>query len=204
MFVTLEGIEGSGKSTLLQGLAARLESIGLAPLVTREPGGTRTGDAVRELLLGSDHEMTPLVEAFLMNASRAQLVAQRIQPALAAGRVVLSDRYADSSIAYQGYGRGLDIPMLRLLCLAATTGLEPNVTLLLDLSFEDSRARRADRSAADRFEREDAEFFERVRHGYLEMAKSGRRWHVLDATQAPDALLESAWEIVRPRVNVHA
>jgi len=172
-------------------------------LVTKEPGGTPAGDAIRALLLGSDLDMTPLTEALLMNASRSQLVARSIRPALAEERVVLCDRYADSSLAYQGYGRGLDIPMLRLLCLAATGGLEPQLTLLLDLPYEASRARLAGR-AADRFEREDEAFFDRVRHGYLEMAKSAERWHVLDAMQSPEALLDAAWQIVRERVEAPA
>jgi dTMP kinase len=203
MFITFEGIEGSGKSTLLEALAQRLRENGSAVLVTKEPGGTPAGDAIRTLLLGSDLDMTPLTEALLMNASRSQLVARSIRPALADERVVLCDRYADSSIAYQGYGRGLDIPMLRLLCLAATGGLEPQLTLLLDLPYEASRARLAGR-AADRFEREDEAFFDRVRHGYLEMAKSAERWHVLDATQSPEALLDEAWQIVRERVEAPA
>jgi dTMP kinase len=203
MFITFEGIEGSGKSTLLEALAQRLRENGSDVLVTKEPGGTPAGDAIRALLLGSDLDMTPLTEALLMNASRSQLVARSIRPALAEERVVLCDRYADSSIAYQGYGRGLDIPMLRLLCLAATGGLEPQLTLLLDLPYEASRARLAGR-AADRFEREDEAFFDRVRHGYLEMAKSAERWHVLDATQSPEALLDEAWQIVRERVEAPA
>ena len=142
--------------------------------------------------------MAPLTEALLMNAARAQLVAQRIRPALAAGRVVLCDRYADSTIAYQGYGRGLDIPTLRLLCLAATGGLEPHVTLLLDLTPDAAVARLSERSAADRFERENAQFFGRVRQGYVEMSRVGGRWHTLDATLAPGALLEAAWNILNP------
>ncbi len=196
MFVTLEGIEGSGKSTLLSGLAQRFEAAGSEPLLTYEPGGTPIGDAVRKLLLGGDFEIAPLTEALLMNAARAQLVTQRIRPALSAGQIVLCDRYADSTIAYQGYGRGLDVPTLRLLCLAATGGLDPDVTLLLDLDRAATTARLRQRGAADRIERESAEFFERVRRGYLEMARSGGRWHTLDATLAPDALLDAAWKIL--------
>ncbi len=198
MFVTLEGIEGSGKSTLLSGLAQRFEASGSTPLATYEPGGTPIGDAVRELLLGSDFDIAPLTEALLMNAARAQLVTQRIRPALAAGRVVLCDRYADSTIAYQGHGRGLDIPTLRLLCLAATGGLEPDVTLFLDLAPEAATARLSERSGADRFERESDAFFERVRNGYLQMARGGGRWHTLDATLVPSALLDAAWKILAP------
>ncbi|HUY40538.1 MAG TPA: dTMP kinase [Candidatus Dormibacteraeota bacterium] len=203
MFVTLEGIEGSGKSTLLSGLAQRLEAGGAQPLVTYEPGGTPAGDAVRELLLNSDLEIAPLTEALLMNAARAQLVTGRIRPALAARRIVLCDRYFDSTLAYQGYGRGLDIPTLRLLCLAATSGLDPDLTFLLDLPVESARGRLQER-AADRIEREDGAFFERARRGYLEMAKAGGRWHVLDAMRSPEELLDDAWPIVRALVEAPA
>ncbi len=203
MLITLEGIEGSGKSTLLSGLVQRVEAGGARPLVTYEPGGTPAGDAVRELLLGSDLEIAPLTEALLMNAARAQLVTSQIRPALAAGRVVLCDRYFDSTLAYQGYGRGLDIPTLRFLCLAATSGLDPDLTLLLDLPVERARARLRER-APDRIEREDAAFFERARRGYLEMAKAGGRWHVLDATRSAGDLLDDAWTILRARVEAPA
>lgn len=198
MFVTLEGIEGSGKSTLLAGLAERLKSTGADPLVTYEPGGTPIGDAVRELLLGGVLEMTSMTEALLMNASRAELVARRVRPALAAGRVVLCDRYTDSTLAYQGYARGLDLPMLRLLCLTATGGLEPDVTLLIDIPVERSSARLEERGALDRLDRSGEEFFERARRGYLEMAKSASRWRTLDGTLPPGALLDAAWDVVRP------
>ncbi|HEY9084718.1 MAG TPA: dTMP kinase [Candidatus Tyrphobacter sp.] len=198
MFLTLEGIEGSGKSTLVRSMHERLALAGGEPLLTREPGGTPVGIAVRDLLLRSRLDVTPLTEALLMNASRAQLVSEKIKPTLDAGRDVLCDRFADSTLAYQGYGRGLDLPTLRLLCLAATGGLEPDLTLLLDLPVDRLPERLADKAGLeDRFEVEDAAFHERVRRGYLEMAKSAGRWHVLDATLAPEALLDAAWDVVQ-------
>lgn len=207
MFVTFEGIEGSGKSTLLSGLAQRLRACGLDPLVTYEPGGTPVGDAVREVLLDRQFgkaEMAPMTEALLMNASRAELVTRDIRPALAGGRIVLCDRYTDSTIAYQGYGRGLDLPTLRLLCLAATGGLDPDVTILVDIPVEVSQARIGERGNLNRIDRAGEEFSRRARHGYLEMAKSGIRWHVLDGMLPPDQLLDRAWDIVHGLVQTPA
>lgn len=207
MFVTLEGIEGSGKSTLLTGLAQRLRESGADPVVTREPGGTPVGAAVREILLERSFgttEMEPMTEAFLMNASRAELVSRVIRPALAEGRVVLCDRYSDSTIAYQGYGRGLDLPTLRLLCLTATGGLDPDVTLLLDISAEVSQRRIGERGNLNRIDRAGEQFSQRARQGYLEMAKTGGRWHVLDATLPTGDLLERAWTIVHERIQTPA
>lgn len=207
MFITLEGIEGSGKSTLLTGLMQRLRDAGADPLATYEPGGSPVGNAIREVLLDrsfGDEEMTPMAEALLMNASRAELVTRVIRPALSTGRVVICDRYADSTIAYQGYGRGLDLPMLRLLCLAATGGLEPDVTLLLDVPAETSLARIGERGNPNRLDRTGERFAERVRQGYLEMARSGKRWYVLDGTTTAADLLERAWSVVRPRIEAPA
>lgn len=191
-FVTVEGIEASGKSTLLAALAERFRRAGVDPLVTREPGGTPLGDAVRAIFLDRSVAVSALTEALLINAARAQHVADAIRPALAAGRVVLCDRYVDSTLAYQGYGRGLDVAYLRGMCDAATGGLEPDVTLLVDVPVEVSLLRTAARGrAVDRLENEDAAFHERVRRGYLELARSPRHF-VVDGTLAPDELLQLA------------
>jgi dTMP kinase len=192
MFLTVEGIEGSGKSTLLCGLSDRLRSRGLELFVTREPGGTPVGDAIRGIFLDRAVSIAPLTEALLVNAARAQHVADRIRPELAAGRIVLCDRFVDSTLAYQGYGRGVDLTVLRQLCDAATGGLTPALTLVLDVPVETSRRRMGARGvAADRMESEDDGFHERVRAGFLELA-SGPRYCVLDATRPPDELLERA------------
>jgi dTMP kinase len=192
MFLTLEGIEGSGKSTLLSGLSDRLRSRGREIFVTREPGGTPVGDAVRALFLDRGVSIAPLTEALLVNAARAQHVVERIVPELALGRMVLCDRFVDSTIAYQGYGRGVDPTVLRALCDAATGGLVPDLTFVLDVPVETSRRRTGARgTAADRLEAEDDGFHERVRAGFLELAR-GPRYRVLDGELAPQELLERA------------
>lgn len=196
MFVVIEGVEGSGKTTLLKGLAERLRIDGHDVVVTREPGGTATGDAVRTIFLDRTLDINPLTEAFLVNATRAQHVAEVINPALAAKRLVLCDRFVDSTLAYQGYGRGLDLAALRALCNEATGGLEPDMVLLLDLSVEDARTRMRERSYhLDRIEEQDDAFHERVRQGYLELARSPRH-HILDATLPREQLLEAAWNSI--------
>ncbi|MGH7738410.1 MAG: dTMP kinase [Candidatus Tyrphobacter sp.] len=203
MFASFEGIEGSGKSTLVTGLADRLRASGTDAVVTYEPGGTPLGNAVREVLLDryfGSAEMTPMAEAFLMNASRAELVARVIRPALHEGRVVLCDRYTDSTLAYQGYGRGLDLPTLRLLCLASTGGLEPDLTFLLDVPVDLSHTRMGERGNLNRLDRAGEGFLQRAREGYLALAKASGRWSVLDATLPANELLERAWTIVRERV----
>lgn len=193
MFITLEGIEGSGKSTLLDALARRLRDAGRDVLTTREPGGTPVGDAIREVVLHKrDLDVSPLAEALLMNASRAALVERVIRPALAAGRIVLCDRYDDSSMAYQGYGRGLDLRMLRGICDAATGGLQPDLTLLLDISPEVSRERVSGRGTENRLDGETLEFYRRARQGFLTMASTQKRWRVFDGLQGARELADAA------------
>ena len=201
-FVTVEGIEGSGKSTLLSGLAERLRTHGSEIFATREPGGTPLGDAIREIFLNRSLAISPLTEALLINAARVTHVTDAIGPALAAGRIVLCDRFVDSTLAYQGYGRGLELRYLRELCDAATGGLEPDLTLLVDVPVEISRARtRSRHRGVDRLESEDDAFHERVRHGYLELARSSPRHVVLDGTLSAQQVLERAWLELRERVR---
>jgi dTMP kinase len=191
-FVVVEGIEGSGKSTLLAALAGRLRSDGRDVFVTREPGGTPVGDAVRAVFLDRSISIAPLTEALLINAARAQHVSDAIRPALEGGRPVLCDRFVDSTLAYQGYGRGLDLSFLRDLCHAATGGLVPNLTFLVDVPVEISRARTHSRErAVDRLESEADAFHERVRRGYLELAALPGHC-VLDGTLAAEDVVERA------------
>ncbi len=202
MFLTLEGIEGSGKSTLARSLHERLSLAGSDVLLTREPGGTPVGDSVRELLLRSRLDVSPLTEAFLMNAARAELVSEKIKPALSQGRIVLS-RSLCRFDAWLTRGTAVAWTCRCCACSAstATGGLDPDITLLLDLPVECLRERLADRAGIeDRFEIQDMTFHERVRHGYLELAKGGGRWHVFDATLAPDRLLDAAWDVVQSHV----
>jgi dTMP kinase len=192
MFLTVEGIEGSGKSTLLSGLSDRLRARGREIFVTREPGGTPVGDAIRALFLDRSVSIAPLTEALLVNAARAQHVADRIRPELAAGRIVLCDRFVDSTMAYQGYGRGIDLGVLRTMCDAATGGLEPDLTFVLDIPLALSRSRTLARGrAVDRLEAEDDGFYGRVRDGFLELAR-GSRYRILDGTQSQEDLIERA------------
>jgi len=193
-FVSIEGIEGSGKSTLRAGLTSRLRARGKQVLETREPGGTVLGERVRALFLDPSARVDSRAEALLLNAARAQLVRDEIVPALAAGSWVVSDRFADSTLAYQGYGRGLDREALRGLAAFATAGLEPGLVLLVDVSPELSRARvRGRPGAEDRVEREDDAFHARVRQGYLELARHDARIRIVDGALAPEDLLDIAW-----------
>lgn len=197
MFVVIEGIEGSGKSTLIAALAKRLRSEGHDVVETREPGGTPAGDAIREIFLNRSISIAPPTESLLVNAARTQHIVEVIEPALVAGRVVLCDRFTDSTLAYQGYGRGLDLESLRALCRIATGGLAPDLVLLLDLPVSIARSRLSERSAnTDRIESESDAFHERVRQGFLELARS-RGHRILDATLAQESLLEEALHEVR-------
>lgn len=202
MFVTVEGIEGCGKSTLLSGLAERLRAQGTALFVTREPGGTPVGDAIRRIFLEPGFALTPLTEALLINASRAEHVVEAIGPALHAGSVVLCDRFVDSTLAYQGYGRGIDLAFLRVLCDAATGGLRPDLTFVLDIPVTVSRERVAGRRAAlDRMESQDDAFHERARDGFLQLAQSDPRYRVFDATKTPGELLQNACDVLAERIR---
>ena len=204
LLVTFEGGEGTGKSTQIARLAERLRARGLEPVITREPGGTPLAEGIRALLLDAGRAPGPLAEAFLMEAARADLVAHVIRPALAGGRVVLCDRYDDSTLAYQGAGRGLDPAMLRGWNRAATGGLTPDLTLLLDLDPAAGLERRAGAAGEpNRLDREPREFHTRVRDGYLALARAEpTRFLVLDASIPPEALEAKVWEGVVPRLAV--
>lgn len=204
MFIVVEGIEGSGKSTLVAGLAEQLREDGREVLATREPGGTAIGNAVRAIFLDPTLAIEPLAESMLVNAARAQHVSEKIRPALDAGRVVLCDRFVDSTLAYQGYGRGLEIGQLRKVCDIATGAIEPDLTLLLDLPVSVARARMGERPhGVDRIENENDDFHERVRRGFLELAKSPRH-SILDGALAAQELLRCAWSEVRDALKAHA
>ncbi len=170
---------------------------------TREPGGTALGNAVREIFLDRGSTIAPVTEAFLVNAARAQHVQEVIRPALAAGRIVLCDRFTDSTLAYQGYGRRSDLEILRRLCRIATQGLEADLVLVLDVPVGVARARLDARSqATDRIEAEGDAFHERVREGFLVLAEGSARHRVLDGTLPPERLLETALLPVRERLGV--
>jgi dTMP kinase len=190
-FVTLEGPEGSGKTTQAGRLADAARATGVPVVLTREPGGTRIGDAVRSVVLQADNESAPIAprtEALLFNASRAQLVSDVVAPALARGALVVCARYADSTVAYQGYGLGLDVGDLRALEAFATEGRVPDLTILLDLPVADGLARKGVEETT-RFEALDLAFHERVRAGFLAIAaQEPTRFRLVDASQSPDAV----------------
>ena len=205
MFITLEGPEGAGKTTQLRALADYLRGCGYDVVTTREPGGTAIGDQIRHVLHDTANvAMSPTAEVLLYAASRAQLVAEVIQPALAAGRVVLCDRYADSTMAYQGYGRGLDRDALAALTAVATGGLRPDLTLLLDLDVARGLARRRDEGEEmNRLDLETIEFHRRVRAGYLALAAAEpARWRLIDADRPPAAIQDDLRRLVLERLSL--
>lgn len=207
MFITFEGPEGGGKSTQVRLLADLLRRQGYAVTTTREPGGTPIGDQIRTVLHDTANTaMAPTAELLLYSASRAQHVAEVIRPALAAGRVVLCDRFADSSMAYQGYGRGLDRAMLAALTTIATGGLLPDLTLLLDLDVRQGLARRADRGEEmNRLDLEAVGFHERVRAGYHALAAAeAERWVTIDANREVEAVAADVWRVVAERLGANA
>ena len=184
MFITLEGPEGSGKSCQIPGLAAFIREKGYEVLTTREPGGTAIGDQVRQVIMNlKNTEMNPRTEILLFCAARAQIVDQVIRPALRRGEVVISDRYGDSTLAYQGYGHRMDLDILKQILSFATGGLKPDLTLLLDVDVEEGlRRRRCSGGEWNRLDAYEVEFHKRVRAGYHELAKAEPdRWEVIDA-----------------------
>ncbi len=187
MFITFEGPEGSGKSSQIIQLAAFIEKQGFSVLATREPGGTIIGDQIRDCLHDVNNtEMIPTTEFLLYSASRAQIVGELIRPALVLGTIVLCDRYADSTIAYQGYGRMLDLDYLKQITQFATDGLKPDLTFLLDIDVERGLARRVTGNAEmNRLDLEEVEFHKRVRDGYHKLAQAEpERWNVIDADRS--------------------
>ena len=202
LFVTLEGGEGAGKSLQAAALARLLEESGQTVVRTREPGGTSLGERLRDIVLdlssgGDSAPLDPLSETLLFVAARAELVSSVIAPALERGDVIVCDRFADSTLAYQGFGRGVDLEIIEQLNAIATRGSPPDLTVLLDLSVEDGLARTGVAGQADRFGREDRAFHQRVRDGYGSLAaREPGRWLVVDASQPPEAVTGTIWRRV--------
>ncbi len=199
VFITVEGCEGTGKSTQVQRLAEELSAAGLVVTIVREPGGTRVGERVREVLLDREHvDLDPRAELLLYEASRAQLVREVLLPTLAGGGVVVCDRFSDSTTAYQGYGRGLPLEEVVHLNRFATAGLVPDLTVLLDFDPAEGLARAVSASGADRLESEDIGFHERVREGFLHIAAAEpERVRVVDAVGTPDEVEARIARLVR-------
>lgn len=212
MFITFEGIEGSGKSTALHSLADWFTTQGRDVVVTREPGGSRLGRSLRSILLDAKNtDITKTAELFLYLADRAQHVAQVIRPALEAERVVISDRYADSTVVYQGYGRSLNPQQLREFNDVAVEGLWPDITLLLDIEPEQGLNRALARNikegkqvAEGRFEAESLSFHTRIREGYLTWAAlHAHRYRVINANQTPEAVAHDCIVAVQEYIQSH-
>lgn len=207
MFITFEGPDGSGKSTQVPLLVDFLRARGYTVFGTREPGGTPIGDQIRAVLHDlKNQQMHPHTEVLLFAASRAQLVAQEIMPRLAAGEIVVCDRYADSTLAYQGYGHGLDLPTLRTILAFATGGLQPDLTIYLDIAPEEGLARRqAGAEQGAEWNRMDAQalaFHQRVRAGYLALiAEDPARWVRVQANAPREAIQAAIQAIVLARLG---
>jgi dTMP kinase len=206
-FITFEGIDGSGKSTQLRMLASVLRLRGLDVVVTREPGGTRLGARLRDVLLDAEEQVDPLAELLVFAADRAQHVRQLVRPALDTGHIVLSDRYADATIAYQGAGRGFPAPLVEEVVALATGGLMPDLTLIFDLPVSEGRARHQRRTdhgkPGDRLDAEADDFHARVREAYLQIASADpERIHVIDAARSVEETHTSVLEIVLPLIEI--
>jgi dTMP kinase len=207
LFITFEGTEGSGKSTQIDILAQKLHALGYPLRKFREPGGTLIGEEIRHTLKHSNvnQAMTAETELLLMNASRAQLVGEAIRPALAAGAIVLCDRFYDSTVAYQGYGRGLDLSVVKNIIDCAVGPTRPDLTLLLLVPVKVSEERRRARmlpgleTVRDRMEEADRGFFERVEAGYKKLAEAEPlRVRAIDATASPEEVSREIWRLVEP------
>ena len=203
MFITFEGSEGSGKTSQIPSLVEFLTQAGYPVVVTREPGGTPIGDQVREILSAfKNTAMLPRTEVLLFQASRAQLVDEVIRPCLASGGVVLCDRYADSTLAYQGYGYQLELGPLRQVIDFATGGLKPDLTLWLDMDVEEGLRRRANSGSLNRLDELGLAFYQRVRLGYFQLAQDEpHRWVVIDAGRPPEQVQEDIRRVILERLK---
>jgi len=197
LFITFEGGEGSGKSYQSKALYRRLDKLAVPALLTHEPGGTALGEKLTRLLKwGRDTGISPLTELLMFNASRSQLVDEVIKPNLKAGTLVICDRYTDSTIAYQHYGRGLDLKLVKTINEGATGGIAPSLTILLDVPVDVGLARKGNKKP-DRFEQEGLAFHRRVRQGYLKLAAAEpKRWLVIDACQPREKIAAIIWQRV--------
>lgn len=204
MFITFEGIDGSGKTTQIKLLSERLQSQGISVIVLREPGGNEISENIREVLLTSKHEIGVRAELLLFVAARAQLVEKVICPALDAGKLVICDRYIDSSVAYQGFGRGLSVAEVQECNKFATNNLVPDLTFFLDVPTDIGISRTSVRNekVLDRIESAGESFFEKARKGYLSIAEiEPKRFIIIDAKATPEKIHEEIWSYVNMQVK---
>jgi dTMP kinase len=201
-FITLEGPEGAGKTTQLKLLSKFLQDEGIDHVITRDPGGTSLGKPIRRLLLDAKSVVSPVAELLLYEADRAQNVSEVILPGLAEGKLVFCDRYIDSTLAYQGYGRGIDLQLIHTINTVATQGLRPKRTILFDIESSAGLAR-LHPSGHDRLELEALEFHQKVRQGYLDLSKEEpERWRILDAAMAMHTVQEELRKFVMEALKV--
>ena len=202
LLVTFEGGEGSGKSVQVRMFYDRLSKLALPVILTHEPGGTPLGDEISRWLKWNEKlDISPLTELLLFNASRSQLVDTVIRPNLENGKVVICDRFADSTVVYQGYGRGFDLEVVKQVNNTATQGLMPDLTILLDLPAGEGLTRKS-YTEQDRFEKETIAFHEKVRQGYLELAaEEPGRWLVIDASQDKEKIADIIWQRARQLIH---
>jgi dTMP kinase len=198
LFIAFEGVEGAGKSTQIRLVANELRGAGTEPVVTREPGGTRAGEAIRGVALDRDLDLDPVAELLLMLAARSVFVREVVRPAHDAGRIVLTDRYELSTFAYQGGGRGLSMDTITELNALATAGLSPDLSLILDVDVDLGRARQA-RSAADRIEGEALSFHRRVAEAYRELAYSRPDVALVDGRGEIEQVFAAVWGVLNSR-----
>jgi dTMP kinase len=199
IFISLEGIEGTGKTTQARLLSERFVEKGYEVVLTQEPGGTVIGNKIREILLQIEHgEMSYMTELLLYNAARAQHLSEKILPALNKGKIVITDRFTDSTVAYQGYGRGIAMQLIMSINNIATEGMKPHLTILFDLDIETGLKRNKGINKVDRLELEDIEFHKKVREGYLKIAEAEiERIKIVNASLPLKDVSEKVWEIVR-------
>ncbi|MBN1643481.1 MAG: dTMP kinase [Dehalococcoidales bacterium] len=205
LFITFEGGEGSGKSLQAKALYRKLCLLEISAILVHEPGSTPLGEKLTRLLKwGRATNISPAGELMLFNAARAQLVTEKIKPALESGKVVVCDRFADSTTVYQGYGRGLDIQGIKTINNIATGGLKPDLTILLDISVEEGFARKSGQEH-DRFEKEDKDFHQKIQKGYLKLAKEEpERWLIIDASLSEEKIQQIIWQKVSELLSKRA
>ncbi|OGS22771.1 MAG: dTMP kinase [Elusimicrobia bacterium RIFOXYA2_FULL_39_19] len=198
LFITFEGPDGSGKSTHAEKLKQWFKNKGFSVILTREPGGTRLAESIRKLLLNSENSVSPITELLLYAASRAQHTQELILPSLKQGKIIISDRYYDSTVAYQHYGRGLDLKTIKELNTIASGGLTPDLTILIDLETKKSLGRLKNTRKKDRIENENTAFHRKIRNGYLALAKNEpRRIKIVKSNNEMSATFESILSVVK-------
>ncbi len=202
MLITFEGLDASGKSTQAELTASRFRDSGEKVVFIREPGGTELGERIRSILLDVHNNIEPIAEVFLFSAARSQLVREVIRPALAQGKVVICDRYVDSTTTYQGYGRGIPPESINAINRIAIEDIIPDLTFFIDISLDEiERRQRTAGKMTDRMERAGRDFFERARNGYIELSRTEKRLKVIRGERSPDHIFAEIWSIIQKELH---